>query len=124
MLINRSVLASALGVCGATLAVALGVAPAAQAKTAVCKRSLGIEATHIKNTSSHAACTVVLKLWHYEQNQGNAPIYRCGAAPSYTPKLLKHAFDGWHIALTPYFKMSKGSASFDVGGTDFPIACN
>jgi hypothetical protein len=124
MLINRSLLASTLGVCGAAAAIALGLAPVAQAKTAVCKKSLGIEATNLKHVSSSAACKVVLKLWHYEQKQSNAPIYKCGGAPSYKPKLLEHSFDGWRIALTPYFRMSKGRASFDVTGTDFPIACD
>jgi len=39
------------------------------------------------------------------------------------PYLRLHHFHGWRLSLTPDFVMSRGRASFDVEGTDFPINC-
>jgi hypothetical protein len=82
----------------------------------------GVEVYRLHNINSRVACPVALALFRWETG-GNreSKLYGCHGVGH--PYLRLHAFRGWHLKLTPEFVMSRGSASFAVGGTDFPINC-
>jgi hypothetical protein len=86
----------------------------------------GEEAYNLHHVSVKTACGVVRDLGRFERHTGNiAKLYTCGGAGHHTPKLKKHAFEGWRLSITKAgdFQMSQGKRSFDVGGTDFPVSC-
>jgi hypothetical protein len=69
------------------------------------------------------ACPVALALFHWESGEEHeAALYGCRGVIH--PYLRLRSFEGWHLALTPYFTMSREGASFAVSGTDFPINCS
>jgi hypothetical protein len=91
----------------------------------------GVEVYDLKTVTVGAACPVALALSKWEPKHDNAArLYGChrknpNAAGS--PYLKMHSFDGWNLSLTGRYKaftMSKGAASFEVTGTDFPLNCS
>jgi len=104
---------------------------AAQAlpKLTECQRpaSTGEEAYHLKNVTAATACPVVRALahWEYHPYTHITKLYTCVGPMKRTPKLVLHSFDGWKLSITRAgdFQMSRGSSSFDVTGTDFPLNC-
>lgn len=108
----------------AAASLALG-APAQAAGEIDCQHPVttGVEVLHLSHVTSAKACPVALSLWSWE-NKGNngTKLYKC-TPPTAVLKL--HQYDGWTLSLTRSgFRMSRGGSSFDVTGTDFPIACN
>lgn len=82
----------------------------------------GVEVSKLHDISSHSACPVALALFRWEDT-GNRERALYGCHGIGHPYLRLHSFHGWHIALTPYFVMSRDGQSFAVSGTDFPINC-
>lgn len=126
---RRLLTGGAAAIALATAAVALP-ATGAQAfpKLTECQHpvSTGEEAYHLKNVTAKTACPVVLALGRFERKPANIrKLYECIGPGKHAPRLKLHSFDGWHIAILKAgdFQMSRGRASFDVGGTDFPINC-
>jgi hypothetical protein len=122
----------------AALAMTLGVsqrasaAGASAADSRQCQHPLvtGQEAVKIKNVSPRAACKVVRALARFIDN-GDKPgrLYECAGASSTKPgrPVLKiNRFHGWDLRIvkTYGFKMSRGNASFEVTGQDFPLNCS
>jgi hypothetical protein len=90
----------------------------------------GQEAVNIKNVSPQTACKTVRALARLIGN-GDRPsrLYECAGADRNRPgkPVLKiHRFDGWSLRIvkTFGFRMSRGNASFEVTGQDFPINCS
>jgi hypothetical protein len=91
----------------------------------------GVEVYSLKSVTAGTACPVALALYKWEPKHDNADrLYGCHRknpnAPGF-PYLKMHSFDGWHLSLTGRYKaltMSKGAASFEVTGTDFPLNCS
>jgi hypothetical protein len=105
---------------------------AAPIKFVECQHPLvtGEEAYYLKNVSAAVACPVVLALGHWEYQPGHLvqhirQLYSCGGPGKHTPILKLRSFEGWSLSLTPAgdFQMARGTSSFDVGGTDFPLNC-
>ena len=87
----------------------------------------GEEAFHLKNVTAATACPVVRALahWEYHPYTHIVKLYTCVGPMKHTPKLVLHSFDGWKLSITRAgdFQMARGSSSFDVIGTDFPLNC-
>ena len=91
----------------------------------------GVEVYDLKGVRPATACPVALALFRWEPRHGNATrLYGCHrkrpAAAGY-PYLKLRRFDGWSLSLTGRYKaftMTRGSASFKVTGTDFPLNCS
>ena len=82
----------------------------------------GVEIYKLHNVSSREACPVALALFRWDDTESHETVlYGCHAV--FHPYLRLHHFHGWRLSLTPDFVMSRGHASFDVEGTDFPINC-
>jgi hypothetical protein len=124
--------------CAGLFAVAAMLIPAVAAHAAPlrlaveCQHPLvtGEEAYHLKNVTAAVACPVVLALGHWENDPAHAALhykelYSCGGPGKHTPILKLRSFEGWRLSLTAAgdFQMSRGTSSFDVGGTDFPLNC-
>jgi hypothetical protein len=90
----------------------------------------GQEAVNIKNVSPQVACKVVRSLARLIEDGGKpGRLYECAGASRTRPgrPVLKiHRFDGWNLKIvkTYGFKMSRGNASFEVTGQDFPLNCS
>jgi len=92
----------------------------------------GVEVYGLRNVSSTRACPPALALYAWENGrEAHAKaLYGCHYptpnAAGY-PYLKLHSFHGWRLSLVgkPYgsFTMSRGTSSFHVGGTDFPLNC-
>lgn len=99
-------------------------------KTTECQRPLstGEEVYNLKNVSVGSACPVVRALghWEYHPTSHITKLYTCVGPGKHTPKLRLHDFDGWTLSITRTgaFRLSRGSSSFDVIGTDFPLNCS
>jgi hypothetical protein len=126
-----------LGALLAVLATALVVGQASAATGSAadsrqCQQPLvtGQEAVNIKNVSPQAACRTVRALARLIENGSKAGrLYECVGAGRNRPgkPVLKiHRFDGWNLKVvkTYGFRMSRGSASFEVTGQDFPLNCS
>lgn len=91
----------------------------------------GVEVYDLKNVKVSTACPVALALSKWEPKHGNASrLYGCHrtspTAAGY-PYLKLQVFDGWKLSLTGRYKaftMSRGTAAFEVTGTDFPLNCS
>jgi hypothetical protein len=111
------------------IAGALAAGPAASAQRLTeCQHPLvtGVEVYHLSHVGTATACRVALALFRFEAKPGNIPkLYGCTSRPG-RPFLKLRRFDGWslHIAVSGPFVMSRGAASFDVTGTDFPLNCS
>jgi hypothetical protein len=109
----------------AAVAASLAVAgPAHAASEIECQHPVitGVEVSSLSHVTSARACPVALSLWKWENKDNNgSKLYTC--APMVVLKLK--TYDGWSLSLNKAgFKMSRGTSSFYVSGTDFPIACN
>lgn len=91
----------------------------------------GVEVYNLHHISSATACPVALELFRWESSSAarQKALYGCARprpeAPGY-PYLRLHRFRGYRLSLSKpgkIFTMSKGRASFEVGGTDFPLNC-
>jgi hypothetical protein len=98
-----------------------------------CQRpaTTGEEIYGLKQVTATVACPVVRALGHWEYAPGHVvqhikQLYRCAGAGKHSPVLVLKAFEGWHLSLTPSgaFRMSRGTSSFEVTGTDFPLNCS
>jgi hypothetical protein len=122
---------AAVPLCTAACAVAALAPAAAQAlpKLTECQHPLvtGEEAYNLKNVTATAACPLVRALahWEYHPYTHITKLYTCIGPMKRTPKLVLRSFDGWKLSITRVgnFQMSRGSSSFDVTGTDFPLNC-
>jgi hypothetical protein len=85
----------------------------------------GVEVSNLRHVSSATACPVALALYSWENKNTDIPkLYTCTSTPP-GAVLKRHSFDGWKLSIkSGPFQMSRGNSSFDVSGTDFPIACN
>jgi hypothetical protein len=89
----------------------------------------GEEAYNLHNITVATACKAVRKLGKYLSKPANIrKLYGCHRPKpnaAGTPFLKMHTFDGYDlkIAKSGAFVMYKGSASFSVTGTDFPLNC-
>jgi len=104
-------------------------------KTYECQKPVitGVEVFGLHNISTARACPVALDLFSWE-NSSSAhanKLYGCHRkAPDQAgyPYLKLKSFHGYKLSLIgkPYgiFTMSRGSSSFHVGGTDFPLNCS
>jgi hypothetical protein len=93
----------------------------------------GVEVFGLRRITPARACPVALALFAWETRSpahakalyGCRRLRRNGAG---YPYLKLHRFRGWRLSLVgrPYatFTMSRGKASFHVGGTDFPLNCS
>src|ERR1700691_250068 len=84
----------------------------------------GVEVYKLHDITSSRACRVALARYRGENASSGdhaRALYSCRGDGR--PVLRLHSFEGWHLALTPYFVMSSHGASFAVTGTDFPISC-
>jgi hypothetical protein len=117
--------AAALALCGLSFAAG---ASQASPKLTECQHPLvtGEEAYNLHDVGAVTACTVVRALGRWETHPISdiRELYACVGAGHHTPELVLHSFDGWKLSLTPDFRMSRGSRSFDVTGTDFPVNCS
>ena len=91
----------------------------------------GVEVYDLKSVKVSTACPVALALYKWEPKHDNAArLYGCHRKhpdAGGLPYLKLHSFDGWELSLTGRYKaftMSKGAASFQVTGTDFPLSCS
>jgi hypothetical protein len=122
----------------AALLVALAIwttgASASPAKTYECQKPVrtGVEVYGLHNIAPARACPPALALYAWENSsEAHAKaLYGCHRPKPSTagyPYLKLHDFHGWKLSLVgrPYglFTMSRGSSSFHVGGTDFPLNC-
>jgi hypothetical protein len=107
---------------------------AVPSKTYECQKPVrtGVEVYGLHNISSARACPPALALFAWENASAAhaMALYGCRYPMSNTagfPYLKLHHFHGWKLSLAglPYgdFTMSRGSSSFHVGGTDFPLNC-
>lgn len=83
----------------------------------------GVEVYKLHRITGHRACPVALALYRWEIG-GDNELHLYGCRGVGHPYLKRHSFDGWHLRVDPDFVMSRGGASFAVGGTDFPINCS
>jgi hypothetical protein len=118
--------ASAGAALAAGLLLALAPTSAHAARYVECQKPVvtGVEVSQLHHVTSHTACPVALNLFRWEQRDGNERrLFRCNG---FKPVLKKHEFDGWHLRIqhTYGFTMYRGSRSFVVGGTDFPLNCS
>ena len=97
-----------------------------------CQRPVrtGVEVYRLTNITAANACPVALALFKWEVTGGHeAALYGCKGATNDHPGIpfLKiHAFNGWKLTYAQSalgFRMSRGSSSFSVSGTDFPLNC-
>jgi hypothetical protein len=103
---------------------ALAAGRARAAATVECQHPVmtGVEVYKLRHVTSRGACPVALALFRWETNgRHERQLYGCHGIGH--PFLRLRTFRGWQLALTPDFVMSRGRASFAVGGTDFPINC-
>jgi hypothetical protein len=91
----------------------------------------GVEVYDLKSVTVSTACPVALALSKWEPKHDNAArLYGChrkNPNAAGFPYLKMHVFDGWGLSLTGRYKaftMTKGAASFQVTGTDFPLNCS
>jgi hypothetical protein len=91
----------------------------------------GVEVYGLKNVAVSTACPVALALSKWEPKRANAArLYGChrkSADAAGFPYLKLHVFGGWRLSLTGRYKaftMTKGAATFQVTGTDFPLNCS
>ncbi len=97
---------------------------ATAAATVECQHPVmtGVEVYELRHITSSSACPVALALFRWETTgRRERELYGCRGIGH--PYLRLRRFQGWHLALTPDFVMSRHGASFAVGGTDFPINC-
>jgi hypothetical protein len=123
-----------LAVLAMTLVVSQRAAAAGASATTTrpCQHPLvtGQEAVNIKNVSPQKACKVVRALARFiGDGSKSGRLYECaGASPTKPgrPVLKIHRFQGWDLKIvkTYGFKMSRGKASFEVTGQDFPLNCS
>jgi hypothetical protein len=118
-----------LGALAAAAVFLTMTAPAPAAKYIECQHPVvtGVEVSRLSHVSSATACRVALSLYRWENSDDHiTKLYKCVGGPAGRPVLEMHSFDGWalSIAKSGYFQMSRGQSSFDVSGTDFPLACN
>ena len=119
----------------AAAALALPAAPAgAEPRLHECQKPVvtGVEVYGLHDIAPAAACPVALALYKWENASAShiRALYGCHfprpEAAGY-PYLRLRSFHGWRLSLLgrPYglFTMSRGAASFHVGGTDFPLNC-
>ncbi len=121
-----------------TVLICCALAPAGAAaspRTYECQKPVttGVEVYGLRNISPTRACVPALQLYAWENSSGAHinELYGCHRpapdAPGY-PYLKLHSFRGWALSLVgkPYgaFTMSRGTSSFHVGGTDFPLNCS
>jgi len=103
-------------------------------KTHECQRPVktGVEVYHLQSITAARACPVALALFGWETSSParQDALYGCNRpSPEQAgyPYLRLHRFRGWKLSLfgKPYgeFVMSRGSSSFRVIGTDFPLNC-
>ncbi len=129
------------GKAGALLLVVLLMIPAftlATSESAMAKErsyecqhppTTGEEAYDVHRVSRSTACTAVLALARFINEENGAPhLYRCQGLTIHhagVPVLKLHHFDGWHLHIADRygFVMSRGQRWFSVGGTDFPLNC-
>ena len=118
----------------AAVAVALSAPGAATAAPFIeCQHPVttGVEISHLKNVTKATACPVALALYRYENSGHVTKIYGCkrpnGPNAPGRPYLKTHTFQGWHMSLGGRygynFTFSRGTSSFAVSGTDFPVNC-
>jgi hypothetical protein len=116
------------------LGISAGTA-SASAKTYECQKPVrtGVEVYGLRNISPARACPPALALftWENDRESHARALYGCHYPSPNTagyPYLKLHHFRGWRLSLVgrPYgsFTMSRGSSSFHVGGTDFPLNCS
>jgi hypothetical protein len=125
------------GIAGAAAALvaalALSLVPAASAlpKLYECQHptTTGQDAYHLVNITPARACVVVRKLAVFVDNGAKGyKLYRCAGRtasnPGY-PALVITRFDGWSLRIESRdgLVMSRGTSSFAVTGTDFPLNC-
>lgn len=132
--LRRNTMLIALLVSGLAAVLCAPVA-SATARLHECQKPVrtGVEVYGLKNIEPARACPPALALYTWE-NSSTAhakALYGCHfpqrEAAGY-PYLRLHSFRGWKLSLLgrPYglFTMSRGSSSFQVGGTDFPLNCS
>lgn len=126
---SRSGMLAALGVLAS--AGPAHAIPARATRTYECQHPVmtGVEVYGLRHVSRARACRVALALFAWETPQHARRLYGCrppSPAPGY-PYLKLRRFDGWRLSLhgRPYgeLMMSRGSSSFLVSGTDFPLNC-
>lgn len=82
----------------------------------------GVEVFNLHHVTPSRACPVALALFRWDDTESHeTKLYGCHGMLH--PYLRTHTFDGWRLSLVPELEMSRGNASFDVIGTDFPINC-
>jgi len=120
--------AGPLVVAATAAALWAGGAQAGSPRLIECQRPMitGEEVYSLKNVSSKTACPVVISLGRWENIEGNIrKLYTCTGPHKFTPVLVLQTFDGWRMAITKAgFRMSRGTSSFGVTGTDFPVICD
>jgi len=91
----------------------------------------GVEVYDLRGMTPRGACPTALALfaWEYSSEARTRALYGCvrprPEAGGY-PYLRLHRFRGWALSLSgpeKDFTMTKGSRSFRVTGTDFPLNC-
>lgn len=114
--------------------VLLPAGASASARMYECQKPVrtGVEVYGLRNISSARACVPALALfaWENASPAHATTLYGCHRpkpeAAGY-PYLKLHSFHGWRLSIAgkPFgdFTMSRGSSSFHVGGTDFPLNC-
>src|ERR1700689_352991 len=66
----------------------------------------GVEVYKLHDITSRRACPVALALYRWENaSSGDHARALYGCRGNGRPFLRLHSFDGWHLALTPYFVM-------------------
>jgi hypothetical protein len=123
------------GIVAATFLLALLAPATGQASPALheCQHPLrtGVEIYDLRAVSPRQACPVALELFGWESSSSahQRALYGCARPKPEDagyPFLRLHRFRGWELALKgpeKRFTMSRGSATFSVTGTDFPLNC-
>jgi hypothetical protein len=119
---------------GLWLSLAISPSAASAARTYECQKPVmtGVEVSGLHDITVAKACPPALALFAWENSRVSHAneLYGCHRkSPNQAgyPYLKLHRFDGYELSLVgkPYglFTMSRGSSSFHVGGTDFPLNC-
>ena len=111
------------------LACLIASAPAPAAQYHECQHPVttGVEVFRLHHVSTATACPVALSLYSWENKDDHTrTLYVCAGRSPGKPVLKLHRFDGWALSLRGrgVFTMSRGSSSFAVSGTDFPVICD
>jgi hypothetical protein len=119
----------------AVIVAAICPSMAVASQTFQCQKPVitGVEVFGLHNITAARACPVALDLFSWE-NSGSrhaSTLYGChrkSPGQAGYPYLKLRSFHGFKLSLLgkPYgiFTMSRGSSSFHVGGTDFPLNCS